>query len=329
MIITKLFKIKEMRFLRNLLNKMEQGLNPKIEKTIDISQTITNEIKNDVKYFYPVSDEVRIKIIDNIVSVFVANKLNHSNLNGDVLDPGERDELFEDAARLIVSSQLGSTALLQRKLKLGYNRAGRIIDQLESAGIVGPFEGDKAREVKIRNEVALENFFDYSGFINYSYLDYDQSVHRLIEEGTIEQFCEENHDEIKKSIEEELWKKHEENIKVQQEELDYQEKEKIKAKMLAQERKRRLHYEAKSELIEKGELFQKYDNNKKLRERIPREIMDDVWNRDSGKCVLCGSGENLEFDHIIPHSKGGATSYRNLQILCKRCNIQKSNKIGI
>jgi S-DNA-T family DNA segregation ATPase FtsK/SpoIIIE len=74
------------------------------------------------------------------------------------LDPGERDELFEDAAYLIVASQQGSTSLLQRKLKLGYNRAGRIIDQLESAGIVGPFEGSKAREVKVATEFALEQF---------------------------------------------------------------------------------------------------------------------------------------------------------------------------
>ena len=73
-------------------------------------------------------------------------------------DPGERDELFEDAAYLIVASQQGSTSLLQRKLKLGYNRAGRIIDQLEAAGIVGPFEGSKAREVKIATEFALEQF---------------------------------------------------------------------------------------------------------------------------------------------------------------------------
>jgi S-DNA-T family DNA segregation ATPase FtsK/SpoIIIE len=73
-------------------------------------------------------------------------------------DPNERDELFEDAARIIVQTQQGSTSLLQRKLKLGYNRAGRIIDQLEAAGIVGPFEGSKAREVKISNEMALEQF---------------------------------------------------------------------------------------------------------------------------------------------------------------------------
>ncbi len=74
----------------------------------------------------------------------------------DALDPSERDELFEDAARVIVAAQQGSTSLIQRKLKLGYNRAGRIIDQLEAAGIVGPFEGSKAREVRIKDEVSLE-----------------------------------------------------------------------------------------------------------------------------------------------------------------------------
>jgi len=73
-------------------------------------------------------------------------------------DPKERDELFEDAALIIVQTQQGSTSLLQRKLKLGYNRAGRIIDQLEAAGIVGPFEGSKAREVRVGSEMALEQF---------------------------------------------------------------------------------------------------------------------------------------------------------------------------
>ncbi|NOU46257.1 MAG: DNA translocase FtsK [Bacteroidales bacterium] len=76
----------------------------------------------------------------------------------DVYDASDRDELFEDAARMIVQHQQGSTSLLQRKLKLGYNRAGRIIDQLEAAGIVGPFEGSKAREVRVANEMALEQF---------------------------------------------------------------------------------------------------------------------------------------------------------------------------
>lgn len=78
--------------------------------------------------------------------------------NRNSIDPSERDEYFEEAARIIVASQHGSTSLLQRKLKLGYNRAGRIIDQLEAAGIIGPFEGSKAREVRIKDELSLDQF---------------------------------------------------------------------------------------------------------------------------------------------------------------------------
>jgi S-DNA-T family DNA segregation ATPase FtsK/SpoIIIE len=67
----------------------------------------------------------------------------------------ERDSMFEEAARIVVIHQQGSASLLQRKLKLGYNRAGRLIDQLEDAGIIGPFEGSKARQVLIQDEMQL------------------------------------------------------------------------------------------------------------------------------------------------------------------------------
>ncbi|WP_258098778.1 FtsK/SpoIIIE family DNA translocase [Marinoscillum pacificum] len=76
------------------------------------------------------------------------------------VDLSERDALFEDAAKLIVMHQQGSTSLIQRKMKLGYNRAGRLIDQLEAAGIVGPFEGSKAREVLIPDEYSLEQLLN-------------------------------------------------------------------------------------------------------------------------------------------------------------------------
>ena len=72
----------------------------------------------------------------------------------------ERDTLFREAAEIIVTAQQGSASLLQRKLKLGYNRAGRLIDQLEAAGIVGPFEGSKARGVMIQDLSSLDNFFN-------------------------------------------------------------------------------------------------------------------------------------------------------------------------
>ncbi|HBK83591.1 MAG TPA: cell division protein FtsK, partial [Flavobacterium sp.] len=76
------------------------------------------------------------------------------------VEVSERDTLFREAAEVIVTAQQGSASLIQRKLKLGYNRAGRIIDQLEAAGIVGPFEGSKARAVIIPDLTSLEHFFN-------------------------------------------------------------------------------------------------------------------------------------------------------------------------
>lgn len=81
-----------------------------------------------------------------------------SGINLDI-DISERDSMFREAAEVIVTAQQGSASLLQRKLKLGYNRAGRLVDQLEAAGIVGPFEGSKARNVLIPDLTALEQFF--------------------------------------------------------------------------------------------------------------------------------------------------------------------------
>lgn len=72
------------------------------------------------------------------------------------MDLGARDPLFEEAARLVVSSQQGSTSSIQRRFSIGYNRAGRIMDQLEAAGIVGPFEGSKARQVLVQDDYGLE-----------------------------------------------------------------------------------------------------------------------------------------------------------------------------
>lgn len=80
--------------------------------------------------------------------------------SGKMDDPSERDALFNQAAEIVVSTQQGSASLLQRRLKLGYNRAGRIIDQLESAGVIGPFEGSKAREVLIKDMLSLEQFLN-------------------------------------------------------------------------------------------------------------------------------------------------------------------------
>jgi S-DNA-T family DNA segregation ATPase FtsK/SpoIIIE len=84
----------------------------------------------------------------------------NADTGDDDMDIGNRDAMFDDAAHIVVMHQQGSASLLQRKLKLGYNRAGRIIDQLEKAGVIGPFEGSKARKVLIKDSLSLEQFLN-------------------------------------------------------------------------------------------------------------------------------------------------------------------------
>jgi S-DNA-T family DNA segregation ATPase FtsK/SpoIIIE len=84
--------------------------------------------------------------------------IDDKDLEASGFDAGERDSLFEDAAKLIVSAQVGSTSFIQRRMKLGYNRAGRLMDQLESAGIVGPSQGSKPREVLYKSDAELYDF---------------------------------------------------------------------------------------------------------------------------------------------------------------------------
>jgi DNA segregation ATPase FtsK/SpoIIIE, S-DNA-T family len=86
--------------------------------------------------------------------------VDEKEMEGKDFDMNNKDALFEDAARLIVASQSGSTSLLQRRMKLGYNRAGRLMDQLEAAGVVGPNQGSKVRDVLIKTEADLQMYLD-------------------------------------------------------------------------------------------------------------------------------------------------------------------------
>lgn len=100
--------------------------------------------------------------------------------------------------------------------------------------------------------------------------------------------------------------------------------EAIKEKLLKKKRKEQLEKMALRELMDEGILFPEAGK----RPPIPKDVVDAVWRRDGGRCVYCGSTENLQLDHIIPFSKGGATTVENLQLLCQECNLQRSNKIG-
>jgi 5-methylcytosine-specific restriction endonuclease McrA len=92
--------------------------------------------------------------------------------------------------------------------------------------------------------------------------------------------------------------------------------------------------EKKKIRLERAEKAKERRENPEIKEedgrnrRISQDVKDRVWNRDDGKCVQCGSNEDLEFDHIIPFSKGGANTYRNIQLLCEHCNRSKSAKLG-
>jgi hypothetical protein len=245
-----------------------------------------------------ITEEEKAKLIDEFA------KHPYESIAGVDLD--KRDSMFNEAARIIVQHQQGSTSLIQRKLNLGYNRAGRLMYQLEDAGIVGPFEGSKARTVLVHDLDELNRFLENMENNNYV--------------SPREEFRIEHADEIekrRKDIERE-----EQELKESMERLD------IRHRLLEQERKRALEREIRDEPIKEGLIFNTRKKGETQREPIPKDIMDMVWNRDGGACVECGSRENLEFDHIIPVSKGGATTYRNLQILCRNCNAKKSNKIG-
>ena len=182
-----------------------------------------------------------------------------------------------------------------------------------------------------RNRFNYEDYFEYCGIILKT--DYFHVVAVKTQEqlnnifysirNDTESYLQKNYYENFTEIEE----KRNTLLMKQRKEIIENEKQQIKEKLLEKERKKHLQRDVEKELIEQGLIFNDRKNGETKREPIPKDIMNQVWNRDGGKCVQCGSQENLEFDHIIPFSKGGATTYRNLQLLCQKCNREKSNKI--
>ena len=289
-----------MNFLKRLFKSNDQ------KKYSDFSRNIeSNNINKVVEQITPqvrlldkneLSEKEKIELIERF-----AREDNYiSKKNAERFDP-----LLEDAARLIVQNQMGSTSLVQRRMKLGYNQAGRLMEQLEEVGIVGPNLGAKARDVLIKTEAELEQFIQ-DGFKFYK--------------TDLQLFYQENKAEIENKRRELQEQKRQQQIQ--------SEKNLIKQELLEKERKKQLQREVFKELLDEGAISNQSTGKEWNREPIPQDIMDRVWNRDGGRCVKCGGQEHLEFDHIIPFSKGGANTYRNLQVLCKKCNIEKSNKIG-
>lgn len=117
------------------------------------------------------------------------------------------------------------------------------------------------------------------------------------------------------------------NLQQKTEIIEALERQSIKDAVYAKERKKMIERETLDELIAEGRIFNIVATKEGNRISIPKDVANAVWNRDGGCCCICGSNENLEFDHIIPISKGGATTFRNLQLLCHTCNLKKSDII--
>jgi DNA segregation ATPase FtsK/SpoIIIE-like protein len=133
----------------------------KIEQIKDLKFLLDNGALNQEQYSKLLNEIIEKK--ETTVAVMNKKKSEFVGEDGGInleMDISERDTLFRVAAEVIVNAQQGSASLLQRKLKLGYNRAGRLIDQLEATGIVGPFEGSKARTVNIQDMTELNTFFE-------------------------------------------------------------------------------------------------------------------------------------------------------------------------
>lgn len=267
-----------------------------------------SEILDKEKEIVLSEDEIQKYInqeIDQRISTEPKLELNSSNF----------DSLFKEAEIIIVTAQQGSASLLQRKLKLGYNRAGKIIEELESVGIVGPFEGSKARNVFVSDLHHLNMCLDIGVIKNERLNHFKKHILPLKEE----LISSKVNDLLKsKKITEENYLK-----EILKKEILDKENERIE-----KEKMRQLKNQVRKELIEEGILAGLNQSNFNGREKIPQDVLDSVWNRDGGKCVICGSQEKIEFDHILPFSKGGTNTYRNIQILCEKCNRAKSNKIG-
>jgi len=261
----------------------------KIQENINNNEHISKSIDNE-------------KLINSLVDAYAQKEVyEKSDLS---IDTNNFDPFFEEAAYAIVTTQVGSTSMIQRKFSIGYNRAGRLMDQLEMVGIIGPAEGSKPREVLIQDKNTLQMMLNFRrGLINKDFII--ENKHAIKERVLFYQ---------EQKAKEEEWARRE---------LIDAEKERIKQEILEKRRIREIKKQAMAELREEGII-----EEARTREPIPQEVQDAVWRRDGGRCVKCGSQENLEFDHIIPFSKGGSNTIRNIQLLCEKCNRSKSNKIG-
>lgn len=226
----------------------------------------------------------------------------------------KRDPLFDVIARDAVARGEISTSYIQQSFQVGYNRAGRVMMQLERAGVVAKMsEYDQPQRVLFSDIAALEyHLQNPPEVVEDTALEREsQVISYWLNDGckTYTDYDEAELSALPSDYREWLYKSYRDGYA-----------EKLKK----DHRKNQLERVIRQELIDEGELF----GEQPKRPSLSRDVVDAVYKRDCGRCVYCGSTENLQLDHIIPFSRGGATTLENMQLLCQKCNLEKSNKIG-
>ncbi len=316
---------------KSLINLFKKNSNDSIEIDRNLKSEVVLENTNSVG-----DEDKEIILTDNEIQHYIKKEIRSRLPEPPQNDYNNRDfdPLFIDAAKIVVNSQEASERLLQRKLRIGFTRAKTLLEALEWEGIIAPtFEENQKWEVLISDLNTLHMILSFNENLINNLSPLDSFLHgsHIINEKRFEHFLTNILPLHEESIQE-IVNKHLESIEIEKEnEL----KEKLREEILEKEKEkqekekiRKLRTQIREELIEDGILENLNEINRIRREQIPQDILDKVWNRDGGKCTSCGSQEKIEFDHIIPISKGGANTYRNIQILCEKCNSKKSNNIG-
>jgi len=303
---------------------------------------ILNNVVEDIQAKYDNahnkhSVDAKITLTDEEIEDFVFEEIRNrvKEIEGKPKDEYEKidDSFVEIACRVFK----------QREVILPQSQAAQIAEQLEAANIIysGKISALCSNKEKLEENTTKAiteglSIYKEDNDGNYSFKYYETKEQNDKRRYFNEHILPLKEGEIEESVMIEIERNviiKEDRLKEKQKQEEDKLKEEVKQELLEEERrkneklkKRRLKEQLKAELKEQGLLSEEY---LRKRESIPQDIQDRVWNRDGGKCVKCGSQEKIEFDHIIPFSRGGSNTYRNLQILCEKCNREKNNKIGI